>query len=87
MATAALGQLNGNRVKGESCDPSQLSQLSPQLPVPFLLAMDFDNTVVEHDRGRKIQVQSLFPEGKLPEELLQHLDEHGWDSFSRATYR
>ena len=37
----------------------------------FLLALDFDNTLISHSTDTRICVEPLFPGGKLPLELQE----------------
>ena len=52
----------------------------------FLLAMDFDNTLISHSAKVRICVEPLFPGGRLPKALAEEA-KTSWDSFVRSTYR
>jgi len=62
------------------------AKLSLQIP-KLLLAMDFDNTLVSHIPGFMISVQTLFPDAKVPEELMEIKRSNGWDAFRAECFR
>ncbi len=53
----------------------------------FLVALDFDNTMIRHSAKRMINVQPLFAGGVVPEDLLTVKKERGWDQFVLASFK
>ncbi len=58
----------------------------------FLLAIDFDNTLITHPANTALCVQPLFAgasggePGKIPDDVWQVKKTLGWDAFIRATF-
>ena len=53
----------------------------------FLLALDFDNTLVRHSKELKMSIQPLFPRRMIPEDVLRVGREKGWDQMVLAAFK
>lgn len=54
---------------------------------PFLLALDFDNTIVQHRSDRRVNVQPLFPGSEIPRHLEETRKSLGWDAFLKGCFK
>lgn len=54
------------------------SKMKPQVP---LVVFDFDHTLL--DVNSDVEIQKLFPDGKVPEDLEAVNKEQGWNEFIR----